>query len=286
MAERTCWNCVYVSNEPGALLRHQPPRCANHPRWPGWLHEVPGVPCRNYQARPVEPPDDIRRIPLGHGQYAYVDAADYEWLSQWKWHLFNGYAVRCTGGKSILMHREIMPPPEGMIVDHRDGNRRNNYRTNLRICDFRDNARNMVKRPGCTSRYKGVSLDRRLGRWRAMIQFERRQIAGGYFDDEVEAAKVYDQAAVERFGVFARPNFPEEWPIEQREGVHTEWLKANGRGKVPRPKAKKAGKLKGRGHRATAKRATRRKARAAASKPSTRRGRKRATVSGGSARRR
>lgn len=152
MGSRTCLNCLYVSCEPQVWLRYlavgEPlvPKCANHPQWPGRLHDVPGVPCRNYQRKPVEPPDDIRRIPLGHGQYAYVDAADYEWLSQWKWHLFNGYAVRCERGKRILMHRAIMRAPAGKIVDHRDGNRGNNHRTNLRICTRQDNVYNTAKR--------------------------------------------------------------------------------------------------------------------------------------------
>jgi hypothetical protein len=292
MAERTCWNCVYVSCEPGRWLRRlaagEPlvPRCANHLRWPGWLREVPGVPCRNYQARPAEPPDDIRRIPLGRGKYAYVDAADYEWLSQWKWRLRNGYAMRFEkGGKVVLMHREIMQPPRGKIVDHWDGNRCNNYRANLRTCTRGENSCNAAKQAGASSRFKGVSWHRHIGKWYASIGFQRQSTFLGYFDDEVEAARVYDRAAVERFGVFARPNFPEDWPVERREEVHAQWLKANGRRKDARPKAKRADRPGGKGHGAAGGRATRRKARAAASKAPARRGRKHATTAG-SARRR
>jgi len=292
MAERTCWNCVYVSCEPGRWLRclamREPlvARCANHPQWAGQLHDVPGVPCRNYQPRPAEPPSDIRRIPLGRGKYAYVDAADYEWLNQWKWHLFNGYAMRCERGKRIFMHRAIMRAPKGKIVDHADGNKRNNYRANLRICTRRDNARNMAKQAGGSSRFKGVSFDKQSGKWRATIGFEGQCTHLGYFDGEVEAARTYDRAAVERFGVFARPNFPEDWPLERREKVHAQWLKANGRRKDARAKVKKAGRPGCKGHRATVVHPTRHKARAATSKSPARRDRKRATVAGGCQRRR
>ncbi len=292
MADRSCWNCVYVSAEAGRLLRSmwigEPlvPRCANHPQWPSRMHDVPGVPCRNFQPRPPEPPDDVRRVPLGHGKYALVDAADYEWLNQWKWHLVNGYAVRWEGGTRIFMHRAIMRAPKGKIVDHWDGDRCNNYRTNLRICNHQDNARNMAKQAGFSSRYKGVYFCRKGGKWHASTRFEGHTIHLGYFDDEVEAARAYDRAAVERFGVFARPNFPEEWPLERREEVHAQWLKANRGRKGTRCKAKKAGRPNGKGRKATAGRPTRRKARVTASKTPARRGRRRATASGGGKRRR
>jgi len=54
MSERTYHNCVYVLCDPGDWLRRrwagEPmlPRCANHPRWPGQLRDVPGVPCTPY----------------------------------------------------------------------------------------------------------------------------------------------------------------------------------------------------------------------------------------------
>jgi len=287
MAERTCWNCVYVSCEPGRCLRHQPPRCANHPQWPGRLHDVPGVPCRNYERKPVEPPDDIRRIPLGHGKYAYVDAEDYEWLSQWKWRLRNGYAARRDGaGKTIFMHRQIMRAPEGRLVDHMDGNKRHNYRSNLRLCSSGENVHNAAKRAGTGSRFKGVYRHAKSGKWCAQIHFGGQPTHLGCFADEVEAARAYDRAAVERFGAFARPNFPEDWPVERRQEVHAQWLKANGRRKGARARAKCAGRSGGKGHKVTAVRPTRRKGRAAVSKAPARRGRRRATVPGGSARRR
>lgn len=268
MAERTCFNCMYVSCEPGVWLRclatreRLVPKCANHPQWPGQLHDVPGVPCRNYRAKPAEPPGDIKRIPLGHGQYVLVDAADYEWLNQWKWTVYgHGYAVRQEKGKTIYMHREIMQAPKGMIVDHIDGNPRNSYRRNLRLCTPTENAGNTVKRAGFTSRFKGVFLNKAVGKWCATIQFKGQSTGLGYFADEVEAARAYDLAAVERFGAFARPNFPEEWPLERRKKVHAQWLKPNGRQKDVRPKARRARKPSVKGRRATPVPASRHKAR-------------------------
>ena len=85
MAGRYCDNCVYSLCDPEPwhrwLWMGEPivPRCANHPQWPGQLHDVTGVPCWNYRPKPVLPAGDaVRMIPLGDGFYAYVDVADYE----------------------------------------------------------------------------------------------------------------------------------------------------------------------------------------------------------------
>ena len=149
MATPTCHNCVYSHVDPERWLRrvwrNEPlvPMCANHPRWPGQLREVPGTPCRNHRPRFLEPTGEVKRIPLSDGQYALVDAADYEALSAYQWHLCSGgYAARSEKGKRILMHRQIMDPPKGMVVDHIDGHRANNLRSNLRVCTRAENQRN------------------------------------------------------------------------------------------------------------------------------------------------
>lgn len=74
MAGPCCDNCVYSVCDPPLWRRlmwtGEPilPRCANHPRWPGQLCEVPGVASRNYRPKPVLPEgDNVRLIPLGDG---------------------------------------------------------------------------------------------------------------------------------------------------------------------------------------------------------------------------
>jgi len=227
MAEHTCHNCVYSLCDPCQWLRNlrlgEPilPRCANHPQWPGRIHDVPGVPCRNYRPRSPMPEGDVRLIPLGDGHYAYVDAADYEWLSRWKWHLCGcGYAGRNEKGKTILMHRQIMQPPKGRLVDHSDGTKANNCRSNLRVCNHAENQRNMRKQHGAVSRFKGVFFDKRCAKWYAKCRHEGRHRGLGYFDNEVDAARAYDRAAVVWFGEFARLNFPNEWPPERRQELY------------------------------------------------------------------
>ena len=198
------------------------PMCANHPDAPGMMQPTPiGRACRNYRPRPATPAGDVKRIPLGSGLYAYVDAADYEWLSQYHWSLYSGgYAARRADGKWITMHREIMQPPEGMVVDHIDRNKANNCRFNLRVCTPDENHHNQAKRADSTSRFKGVSYIKRDGKCRAVFQFNGHRFWLGYFDDEVEAARAYDYKAVECCGPLALVNLPEEWPPERIREVY------------------------------------------------------------------
>ena len=269
MGGHSCHHCVYsvcdLERSFRLLWLGEPivPRCANHPQWPGQLHDVPGVPCRNYRPRPILPEgDNVRLIPLGDGFYAYVDAADYDWLGRHTWHPSNGYASRREKGRRIYMHREIMRPPKGMVVDHIDGNMTNDCRFNLRVCTRAENQHNKRKRRGARSRFKGVFYCEEHRKWWARCRVGGRVHWRGYFDDEVEAARAYDRLAVECFGIYARVNFPKEWPPQRRQEVYAHRAAAAkreggkrrtedgrrrtaGEKKVRRAEGKKAGRKEG-----------------------------------------
>ncbi len=232
MTVRGCENCVYARVDPArwqrCAWRGEPLllMCANHPAWPGELREVPGIACCHYRPKPPEPRGDVRRIPLGDGHYAIVDAADYEWLSRYNWRTQNGYAARRDKTRTTYMHREIMRPPKGMMVDHINHVKWDNRRSNLRICTRQQNTHNNDKHAGSSSRFKGVGYSKDRGKWFAKIWFEGRRIWLGYFLDETEAAHAYDAKAVELFGEFAHLNFPEEWPPERRARVYAQRAQA------------------------------------------------------------
>lgn len=155
--------------------------------------------------------ESTREIPLTRGLVALVDAADYGWLSQWKWCADgDGYAVREERGVRIKMHRLLMPGAR--TVDHANRIRHDNRRSNLRPCDRQEHARNASKhqrRGGTSSRFKGVCFRKDTGRWQAYIRLEKgRTTQLGCFGAEEEAARAYDRAAREHFGAFCAPNFP------------------------------------------------------------------------------
>jgi len=247
MRTKSCRDCVYAGRGSGRWLRVALLRwpglliCANCVDAPGELRDVPATGlCRNFRRRrgPVvrrEPPnDEIRYIPLTRGKYAIVDAADYEWLSKHKW-FANGneetgfYAARwLPNHKMLLMHRAIMDPPEGMIVDHIDRNRLNDCRANLRNCTWKENMRNTPSSRNATSRFKGVHFVKKIGKWVATIRCDGKTTYLGAFDDEIEAARAYDRKARELFGEFAYLNFPDE--ISSVGGLPHQFPWAAGRG--------------------------------------------------------
>ncbi len=142
-------------------------------------------------------------------EVALVDSEDVDLVIHTTWFLRcvrgTKYAVN---GRHGLMHTMIMNPPNGMLVDHRDGNGLDNRRSNLRLCTPSQNQANRKKRGNHSSRFKGVRKYRLRGNWRAEIVVEGKCIFLGYFDTELEAAMAYDRAARESFGEYACLNIP------------------------------------------------------------------------------
>lgn len=98
------------------------------------------------------------------------------------------------------------------LVDHVNHDGLDNRRANLRESDRRGNIRNCRKRSSakgvpCTSQYKGVAARRK--KWVAGITVLGKHLYLGIFDNEEDAARVYDRAARQHFGEFACLNFPE-----------------------------------------------------------------------------
>lgn len=154
----------------------------------------------------------MREIPLTQGKVALVDDDMYNFLMQWKWfyapmrhNADRGYAVRNGETKLIYMHRVIMNAPDGIEVDHENGDGLNCQKYNLRFATHAQNAQNKRKAQGTRSQYLGVTWDQGKQRWRARV----RQVFIGRYRTEIEAAKARDAKAKEMFGDFVRLNFPD-----------------------------------------------------------------------------
>lgn len=165
----------------------------------------------------------MKKIPLTQGYFALVDDEDFVWLSKHKWHCIDGVGkhtiyvgtninIGRKQYKYARMHRLILGLKTGdkTQVDHIDGDGLNNQRNNLRLCNNQQNTRNSRIRSG-TSKYKGVSWNTRAQKWQAglglTLNNKRRHVALGCYNNEKEAAKAYDLAAIYYFGDFARINF-------------------------------------------------------------------------------
>lgn len=144
----------------------------------------------------------MRTIPLTQGYEAIVDDEDYGLVMKHKWYTNRVgnhiYAYR-NGYSRTPLHRFLMKPPIGFVVDHKDGNGLNCQRSNMRIATHTQNRINRVTHS--ISGYKGIR-QRPNGRW-YITSF-------GSFDTAEEAARVYDRLAREIYGEFAKLNFPGE----------------------------------------------------------------------------
>jgi len=148
---------------------------------------------------------------------AIVSEEDYRTLKLWdyKWYPIIGhgttYAKADKNGKTIYLHRLIMgcaDKPRSVFVDHIDRNGLNNYRTNLRMTDNSGNNANTPKRLSAkhTSSYKGVSWigsHNKSNPWVARIALSGKEKHLGCYRTQEDAARSYNQAAIELFGPMA-----------------------------------------------------------------------------------
>lgn len=110
------------------------------------------------------------------------------------------------------LHRDIMGINDPKVfVDHINGDRFDNRRSNLRIASSYGNNQNSAPRINGKSRFKGVYPVRNTTDkiWAAQIKANHVRTFLGCFTTQEEAALAYDAAAKQLHGEFARLNFPE-----------------------------------------------------------------------------
>lgn len=127
--------------------------------------------------------------------HAIIDAADADFVNQWRWHLASdGYVVRNARiqgqQRTIRLHRLLMglTHTDREIIDHINRIRHDCRRTNLRVIPGSANQQNLSARSGVTSRHRGVSWYARDGVWVAMAMINGKYTYLGRFASEAEAA--------------------------------------------------------------------------------------------------
>lgn len=159
----------------------------------------------------------MRKISLSKGKFAMVDDCDYKKLSEYKWYYTNwGYAVRNISinrkQKLVYMHRVILSAPDGLEVDHRDGNKLNNQSSNLRVCTQSENQHNRTKYANNKTGFKGVYWHKKSNKFQTQIKSNNKiiYIYIGLFDSARNAARAYNTFARKIHGAFANLNNVDE----------------------------------------------------------------------------
>jgi hypothetical protein len=143
-------------------------------------------------------------IPLTRGLVALVDPPDHAALSEHKWYAHKAakgfYAARWTKTGTVYMHRQIMAPARGLVVDHINHDTLDNRRDNLRVCTQKQNLAN--RRAAARSLPLGVW--ERDGRYLSCLVVDGRTRHLGTFDTPEAAHTAYATAAREHRGEYAR----------------------------------------------------------------------------------
>lgn len=110
---------------------------------------------------------------------------DEDFIDSEGWYLLNGYVARVVNSRIEYLHRLVNNTPKNKFTDHINRDKLDNRKSNLRTVDNSLSQYNQNKRAN-KSGVRGVG--EHMGRWRALIGINRRQIYLGHFNTKEAAA--------------------------------------------------------------------------------------------------
>lgn len=159
------------------------------------------------------------KISLTKGHFALIDAADasrilcLSWQATYNLRAKRWYATAKVrrGGKryTVSMHRYVLDAPQGIQVDHVNGDGLDNRRGNLRLATRAQNQHNRRTQHNNATGYKGVTYSKKDRSYWVQFQANGRRTRLGGFKTAPDAARTYDSLARRYHGAFARLNFPD-----------------------------------------------------------------------------
>ena len=130
-----------------------------------------------------------------------IDKEDLEKVLSRKWRFWKGQYY--TGNyQPIQIHTFLLSLPEGMVVDHINGNRADNRRSNLRVVTQSKNLLNKAILSNNKSGIAGVSWDKSRKRWTAEIRMDGIKCYLGRYEKIEDAVYARYYAEIKLFKEF------------------------------------------------------------------------------------
>lgn len=154
---------------------------------------------------------DVAQIKMAHGLVALIDKNDVGLVQAYNWHahtIKGSNYVRCHGGMQdgrplkIYLHRLLLNPSGGQVIDHVDGDGLNNQRSNLRTATVGQNSKNRRLNKNNSSGFKGVHWNKQRGKWQAQIKVNYEMVYLGLHETIEDAKEAYKSASLNLHGAF------------------------------------------------------------------------------------
>ena len=139
------------------------------------------------------------------------DKEDYEIIKNYCWRVDSyGYAVTSVRNevsgkynKIVKMHQLLSQCTNDYVVDHKNGDKLDNQKHNLRMCYQRDNTKNHAVHKTSTTGVSGVTWDKKNQNWRVRIGKDISIGSFANFDNAINARK---NAEEKYFGEYSYDN--------------------------------------------------------------------------------
>ena len=165
----------------------------------------------------------------------YVDKEDLQLVKTKKWHVVTSQSEIRTviSSDRTYLHHLLLGNHKGLEIDHIDGDRLNNRRSNLRICTHQQNQCNQPLQRNNTSGVAGVRYYRPRHKFVARIKVSQYDLHLGYYHTLLEATQARNEGMRLMFGEYARMNDIPEAPDWIRNQVYEKCSRFKEKAAVP-----------------------------------------------------
>jgi hypothetical protein len=147
---------------------------------------------------------DYSEVQSERGDITLISKEDLDFFFTKDWHIDKKYLCCDIQAnyikKRYYLHRLLMKPPDDMLVDHINRDRRDNRRANLRICSKMENTQN---RGGNYNKILPKGVRRRKAGWEVRVMLRGKMNQIGMFTDLNAAINAYNYFALKFHGEFA-----------------------------------------------------------------------------------